>query len=622
MKLEKYISTEGLANISGLFVAEGDFGVIDGDMPTRVSAFDGATVYECEGLGVRLRAEFREYENGVVIRSDTLENISGREITVNRLSSRFVLDGDSFDVYTQFSSWQNESRGAWQRLNTIISAESGGIRSCDYAAPVMAFKNGYTGKKTVFHLLPNAMWNMTARRANKSDREITVFECGFRNTGLRLRVERGETVKLPEVIFFGAESEFDLDEWRLHTVYNRLYPRRSLPVAYNSWLYCFDDLDMDALMREADTAADMGFEAFMIDAGWFGSGGNWSAEVGDWEENMRTRTSGRLSELSERVRERGMVFGLWFEPERAEAASKARAEHPDEYFREKFLDFANPAARERILSVLSSQIEKYKIGWIKLDFNATTPTDPEGGAFYRYSEGQRIFIRSLRERFPELYISGCAGGGYRMELAEGRFFDSFWLSDCQSPVEGVRIVRDTLKRMPTCLIERWNVQKWCEGFPVYQEPMRGRMIHTADATWDGLVGVKDSFSEEFVKGGLMGFSCGISDFPNEYKKRWAEVIAEYKAERDFYISATARILAEGDGLTVIEYASPLLDKIVIQAFATVSRVRELWIYPAVDPRKIYLTDGEKISGAQILENGIRLSAVPNYGCAVLRLEAD
>ena len=148
------------------------------------------------------------------------------------------------------------------------------------------------------------------------------------------------------------------------------------------------------------------------------------------------------------------------------------------------------------------------------------------------------------------------------------------------------------------------------------------MIHTADATWDGLVGVKDSFSEEFMKGGLMGFSCGISDFPDEYKKRWAEVIAEYKAERDFYISATARILAEGDGLTVIEYASPSLDRIVIQAFATVSRVRELWIYPAVDATKEYLIEGERIGGTEILRDGIRLSAVPNYGCAVLRLEAD
>ena len=121
-----------------------------------------------------------------------------------------------------------------------------------------------------------------------------------------------------------------------------------------------------------------------------------------------------------------------------------------------------------------------------------------------------------------------------MELGQGLLFDSFWLSDNQGPYEGIRIVKDTLKRMPTGLIERWNVQKYCEDFPAYPQKNRGRMIHCNDATWSFLIGVEDSFSEAFMHGGPMGFSCDIDAFSGEYKKRWSDVITQYKQDREFY----------------------------------------------------------------------------------------
>ena len=54
---------------------------------------------------------------------------------------------------------------------------------------------------------------------------------------------------------------------------------------FTSWLYCFDRLNVEALFRQIDCAAEMGIEAFMIDAGWFGKGEDWSKSVGDREEN-------------------------------------------------------------------------------------------------------------------------------------------------------------------------------------------------------------------------------------------------------------------------------------------------------------------------------------------------
>lgn len=149
-----------------------------------------------------------------MIRKDRLENRSDAPVEINLLCSRFVLDSNDYEVYTQYNAWQHESRGGWQPLRTQVTAASGGIRTCDGAAPILALHNRHSGQNTVFHLLPNAGWQMTARKFSYSKREIIVVKTGLQSDHLHLRAAAGETVEL-------------------------------------------------------------GIEAFMIDAGWFGRGDEW-----------------------------------------------------------------------------------------------------------------------------------------------------------------------------------------------------------------------------------------------------------------------------------------------------------------------------------------------------------
>lgn len=604
MNFDHYVDLKGKPGVSGLFFAVGSFGTVDGDANYERIEAQGTTTFVYCDEAIRLEAEFVVEKNGVVIRRDRCFNLSDKEIEINSLLSRFTLCGNEYEVYTQYNGWQHESKGAWQRLVTQISAISQGIRTCDGATPMMGFHDLYTGKNTVFHLIPNAQWQMTAKKFPRNDRECVVLETGFYDRGLRLHVGAGECIELPTVIFFSAESKIDLDAYKLHEWFVGAYPRRSLPILYNSWMYCFDQLNVDDLLRQVDCAAEMGFEGFMIDAGWFGNGVDWSAEVGDWKENTVSGPCGRLLELSERVREKKMIFGLWFEPERAAPSSRALAEHPGYYIANKFLDFANPDAVDYMLGVISKQIEKYEIGWLKFDFNASIPYDSSGNAFYRYMQGQKDFILRLRERYPDLYITNCASGGYRMELGQAMLFDDFWLSDNQGPYEGIRIVKDTLKRMPSALIQRWNVQKYCEDFPTYPDKKTGRMIHCNDGTWDFLIGVQDSFSEAFMQGGPMGFSCDLVAFPTEYQKRWSDVIAQYKKDREFYKHATARILVDSDGITVLQYADTKLKECILQIFTKTTYAREIILYPIVDKTQKYSYQDKILSGKDICENGI------------------
>ena len=607
MRIENYFDLSGAPGFSGLHFVSGSFGIIDGAKDYTRFERDGVTFFEYTHSDVTVKAEFSVDKNGVVYRRDTVKNISDREIELNSFASRFALDGNEYEIYTQYSGWQHENCGGWQKLVTEIRAATAGLRTCDGAAPIMGFHNLYTEKNTVFHLIPNAMWQMSAKKIPDSLREVVVFECGFCDRGLHMKVMPGEEIELPCVVFFNAECKRDLDAYKLHEWYNEKYPRRSTPVLYNSWMYCFDRLNVDSLLLQADAAAELGIEAFMIDAGWFGNGDGWFSSVGDWDENMTGGPSGRLIEISERVRRNGMIFGLWFEPERADARSKAVSEHPDYYFSGGFLDFANPDAVEYMLGVISERIEKYGIGCLKFDLNASIPNDPSGNGFYRYMKGQREFIMRLRKKYPDLYISGCAGGGYRMELSQGMLFDSFWPSDNQGPLGGLRIIKDTLKRMPTSMIERWCVQKFCEGFPAYPNEPVGRMVHCGDATWDSLVGINDSFSEGFMLGGPMGFSCDLTGFDNKHKESWRGIISQHKKEREFYRGATARILVDSDSITVIEYSDVSFDKCIIQIFTKTVHTGKIIVYPTVDACASYTCDGAVLCGNDIKENGIAIS---------------
>ena len=625
MRLENYFRLQGELGFSGLFFATGSFGIVDGDGTYTLSEENGKKTYVYENASIRLCAEF-ETVGDVCIRRDRLVNLSERPVEINDLVSRFCLDGNRYDVYTQYNAWQHESSGGWQSLTTQIKAESCGMRGCDGAAPIMGFHNCYTQKNTVFHLLPNAQWQMVAKKFPRNEKELVVFEAGFNNIGLRLKVQPHETVELPTIIFYSAECQIDLDAYKLHSYYNKAYPRRQTPVLYNSWLHCFDNLDVDDLLAQADVAADMGFEAFMIDAGWFGKGENWAVSVGDWTENMVSGPCGRLAEISRRVRDRGMIFGLWFEPERSAGSSLAVAEHPDYYMVANntcFLDFANPDAVTYMADIITSQIQKYSIGWVKFDFNASTPVDPSGCGFYRYLQGQRRFIEILRERFPDLYITNCASGGYRMDLYQAQFTDSFWLSDNQGPLDGVDIVKGTLMRMPTACIERWNVQKYAYGFPRYGHKENvGVMFNCNNGTWDSIVAVDASLAEGFLQGGPMGFSCDLVALPKEYARRWAEVIAEYKQNRDFYQKAVAYILVDTPSISVIQYTDEALTHSEIFVFTKTTRAYDLRVYPRVDTSASYRYEETSMAGVCVAEDGLLVSSLQDNSCQILKLTIE
>ena len=557
-------------------------------------------------------------DTGVNNRVDTIKNTSNEPLHLNCLNVRFVLDGGEYEVYTQYNAWQSENLGAWQPLVTEIGASCDSFRTCLSSAPFMVVWNKQTNRGMVFHYLPDCAWKMSVLRTpldGGGENSQIVVEMGPSCCGLDICLAPGESFKLPEVWYYETTNKLDMDAWRLHRYCHKRYPRRELPIIYNTWMCRFDNIDYDTVATQVALAAELGVEYFVIDAGWFGHGDGWSTSVGDWTENTTAKFAGRMAELAEYVRNKGMKFGLWFEPERVAKDSDTMREHPSYYLIGNvgfnFTDFANPEAREHTLNNVAATIEKYGVEFVKFDFNADLLFDKRRSSFFEYFKGYHAFLNALKQRFPTLYIENCASGGERLNLANIQEFDSFWYSDCQSAYIGMQMIKDGMKRMPPQLFDRWFVAQ--SAAVAGAGKVQDKLLACEDATWDHVASVQQSFMQAFMSAGAIGFSCDLSGLSEETFAWVKEYIANYKQERDYWKTVECRTLTDTGSMLVLQYNDADFNTVRVQAISSKTAQSRIRMYPQVPQDAMYqLKDGTTVSGKKLAEEGLTLIQSLDY----------
>lgn len=85
----------------------------------------------------------------------------------------------------------------------------------------------------------------------------------------------------------------------------------------NNWEATYFNFDEEVLSGIIKDAADMGFELFLLDDGWFANKyprDNDKAGLGDWDCNKKKLPHG-LGYLVNESKKKGIKFGIWLEPE-------------------------------------------------------------------------------------------------------------------------------------------------------------------------------------------------------------------------------------------------------------------------------------------------------------------
>ena len=140
----------------------------------------------------------------------------------------------------------------------------------------------------------------------------------------------------PEVVMVYSPDGFADMSHKMHDVvrYNICrgeYKTKRRPILINSWEAVYFDFNGDDIVNIAKQASELGVEMLVLDDGWFGVRNDDKSGLGDWFVN-EDKMGGPMADVVKRVKDLGMKFGIWIEPEMVSEKSELFKEHPDYAF--------------------------------------------------------------------------------------------------------------------------------------------------------------------------------------------------------------------------------------------------------------------------------------------------
>lgn len=395
-----------------------------------------------------------EKEN-VITRTASLTNTGSRPLILEKLLS-CSLDF----VYRDFDMLYFAGRHAMERTmeRTSVSrakVEIGSIRgtSSHQYNPALILCDRHTtedaGECYGFCLAYSG--NFTAM-AQQDQRGQTRVQMGIHPYRFSFRLEAGETFYAPQVILSYSGSGLNELSYQYHTILREhmcrgRYQHERRPVLINNWEATYFDFDDEKIRNIALQASELGIEMLVLDDGWFGKRDDDNSGLGDWFVN-EGKIRGGLRQLSQRIHQMGMKFGLWFEPEMVSEDSELFRTHPDWALRipgrepnrsrnQLVLDMTRSDVRDYLMERFEAILGGAQIEYVKWDMNRSIcdvyshvySGERNGELYHRYVLGVYDLLERFVQRFPDILLEGCSGGGGRFDAGMLYYSPQIWCSD-------------------------------------------------------------------------------------------------------------------------------------------------------------------------------------------------
>jgi alpha-galactosidase len=474
---------------------------------------------------------------GILARSAVVENRTNSWIQVDQLAaaSLNLPYGDDYRLSYLTGRWAGEFALQTRDIvpGSIVIESRKGVTS-HQANPWIAISRGDTEEEAGpvwFGALGwSGSWRIHVDMESLGNIRATA---GYNPFDFAYRLKPGESLASP-VFHAGYSEEGFGGASRIFHRYQRekILPGapapKVRPVLYNSWeatLFAVDEAGQSAL---AEKAAGIGVERFVMDDGWFGARNDDKAGLGDWVVNRRKFPNG-LSPLIKRVRELGMEFGLWVEPEMVNPDSDLYRAHPDwvihfqgrprsEARNQLVLNLARKDVYEHLLKMLDRLLGDHDIAFLKWDHNRawSEPGWPEVAPgeqqrlYVAYVQNLYRLLAELRRRHPKVEIESCASGGGRVDLGIMALTDQVWTSDNTDPLDRL-LIQDGFTRAYTPQI----MMAWVTDAPNFVN----RRVTSLEYRFLSA-----------MQGGL-GIGANLNHWKDEDFATAKRLVAEYKAVR-------------------------------------------------------------------------------------------
>lgn len=485
-------------------------------------------------------------ETGVLCRRDTVCNTGSEPVRITSVAACFAFTPGRYTALFQDSQWGNENVLCRRELAAeTLELTCRGGRTNEGCAPYLFLREEESALAVAFHLVPQGDWRIRIRPSTTVGQLVPqrVVELGPAAEGFCYELAPGESWQLPEILIQSIpDGRPESGAPRLHRYLaetgmgNR---RRDLPFVYNTWADATETLDLARLRQQLAAAREAGCDLFVVDAGWYGMGGEgWFERVGDWRERAPAAFGGRMAEFADEVRAAGLGFGLWMEPERFGAKVPIVAEHPEWFLPTPtghfFADLRQAAAREWIRGRIEEVIARYRPVWLKFDTNTEFGNDGTGLA--AYFQHWDALMAELRAAHPGIVFEGCASGGLRSELGTVRRFDCNHLSDSQNSMDVLRIYAAGLLRLPPGNASTWIVLK-----PGPEGNGAEALAHGPIA-WGREMLADPDFVAAVALLGVTGFGGNLAELPEGVRARVKAAILFYKQYRNVIRGSVGHLL--------------------------------------------------------------------------------
>lgn len=276
------------------------------------------------------------------------------------------------------------------------------------------------------------------------------------------KLDPGEGFQAPEVVMVYSDEGLGSMSRTFHELYRtRLvrgtYRDKERPILVNNWEATYFDFNEEKILEIARAGSELGIELFVLDDGWFGKRDDDRSSLGDWFVDREKLPNG-LDTLASNVKNMGLEFGLWFEPEMISVNSDLYREHPEwclhvpnrsrsESRNQLVLDFSREDVCEAITKMVCDILASAPISYVKWDMNrhmteigsAALPADRQRETAHRYMLGLYKVMDEITERFPDVLFESCSGGGGRFDPGILYYMPQTWTSDNTDAVSRLKM---------------------------------------------------------------------------------------------------------------------------------------------------------------------------------------
>lgn len=405
--------------------------------------------------GLSLVLEIGLLSSGVLQQKLTLTNEGDDDVTVQRLACTLPVMSHLTERLSFYGRWCQEfqqERSDWQ--STWLQENRSGRNSHANFPSIIVGEKGFgeqQGDVTGAHLAWSGNHRLKADYTIEGHRYLQAEALYLPG---EMVLSKGESASTPEFLASHSSAGLNLMSQYFHQeARQRLQMSKPRPVHLNTWEAFYFDHDVEQLKALAKEAADVGVERYILDDGWFRGRNDDTSALGDWFVDQIKYPEG-LMPLIHYVKELGMEFGLWFEPEMVNPDSDLFRAHPDWALQlpqykavlgrnQLVLNLAKPEAYQYIRERLFSLFNDYPIDYVKWDMNRDYTQSGGDIAPQAHAQIEALYrlLSELNEAFPNMEIESCSSGGARVDFGILQFTKRFWASDCNDALERQSIQR-------------------------------------------------------------------------------------------------------------------------------------------------------------------------------------